>query len=73
MSEAIAYPIVKRDTNGKITYFESSTGSWYKSEFNTNGKETKYEDSDGHWYKREFDADGNKTKFESSNGIVINY
>ena len=35
------------DTNSNKTYYETSTGFWYKSVYDTNGNQTYYENSDG--------------------------
>ena len=35
------------DTDGKVIYYEYSSGFWEKYEYDTNGNEIYYEDSDG--------------------------
>jgi len=58
------------DTNGKLIYYESSTGYWFKQEYDSNSNQTYCEDSSGYWYKREYDTNGNETYFENSEGFV---
>ena len=45
-----AFPIVIKDANGYVTYYENSGGYWCKYEYDADGNQTYYEDSDG--YKR---------------------
>ena len=59
------------DSNGKLIYYEKSTGYWVKREFNSNGNEIYFERSNGFWYKREFDSNGNEIYYENSNGYII--
>ena len=47
---AFKFPIEIKDANGKQTYCETSTGYWWKREYDSNGNETYYETSTG--YKR---------------------
>ncbi len=56
------------DTNGNLTYYENSTGYWYKFEYDSNDNLTYSEDSAGYWSKYKFDSNGSETYFESSNG-----
>ena len=58
------------DSNGNLTYYESSTGSWHKREYDSNHNEIYYENSHGSWYKQEFDANGNETYYENSDGLI---
>ena len=58
------------DSNGKIIYFEDSTGYWEKSEYDTNGKLIYYENSNGYWYKSEYDSNGNRIYYENSDGNI---
>ena len=70
---AFKFPIEIKDTNGKQTYYETSTGYWSRYERDTNGKETYYEDSTGYWHKYEYNADGNETYCENSTGYWHRY
>ena len=65
-----SFPFEIKDANGKVIYFEHSTGYWIKYEYDTNGKEIYYEDSKGYWYKREYNANGKQVYFEHSDGII---
>jgi len=66
---ASTFPIEIRDANGNRTYFEGSSGFWYKREYDSDGNETYYENSDGFWYKYEYHTNGNETYYEEySNG-----
>jgi hypothetical protein len=56
------------DSNGKLIYYEDSTGYWSKYDYDTNGNRIYYEKSNGYWYKQEYDSNGNEIYFESSNG-----
>ena len=42
-----AFPIVIKDANGYVTYYEDSAKNWYKYERDSNGRATYYEDSTG--------------------------
>jgi hypothetical protein len=66
---AFSFPIEIKDANGKQTYCETSTGYWWKREYDSNGNETYQEDSDGYWHKYEYNADGNETYYENSKGV----
>jgi len=67
------FPIKIKDNNGKQTYYENSSGYWWKAEYNTKGYETYYEDSNDYWSKSEYDANGNKTYYETSNDYWCRY
>ena len=41
------FPYLEYDSNGKITYCESSDGSWCKEEFDSNGKIIYFENGNG--------------------------
>jgi len=58
------------DTNGKQTYYENSTGFWWKQEYDTNSKRTYHEDSSGYWYKCKYDSNDKVIYFENSEGFV---
>ena len=55
--------------NFKVIYFETSFGSWSKSEYDENGNRIYDEDSDGSWSKSEYDENGNQIYYESSDGF----
>jgi hypothetical protein len=59
------------DSNGKVIYYENSSGYWYKQEFDSNGNIIYAEWSDGDWEKTEYDTNGKVIYFECSNGEVI--
>ncbi len=44
---AFTFPIAIEDKNGNETYYEDSSGFWYRCEFDKKGNETYFEDSDG--------------------------
>jgi len=56
------------DSNGKLTYYETSNGDWSKFEYTKDGNLTYQNDSDGFWAKREYDSNGNYSAYTSSNG-----
>ena len=41
------FPFFINDKNGKIIYFEISSGYWEKREFDSNGNKTYFENSNG--------------------------
>ena len=65
----VSYPFNIYDANGNVTYYEYSSGYWWKGEYDANGKQTYFEVSDGYWSKRKYDANGNETYFETSYGV----
>ena len=68
---AFTFPIEITDANGNTTYFERSTGLWYKYEYDANGNETYYENSDGFWSRYEYDSNSNETYYENSDGVKM--
>jgi len=60
------FPIEIKNAEGNQTYFEDSSGYWWKREYNANGRTTYYEDSDGYWRKRKYNAKGKETYFGDS-------
>jgi len=58
------------DVNGKLIYYESSTGYWFKQEYDTNGNVIYFETSNGYWWKYEYDTNGNEIYFEDSEGLI---
>ncbi len=66
---AFSFPIEITDSNGYWTYYEDSSGGWYKYERDDNGRATYLENSDSYWEKYERDADGRPTYHEDSNGF----
>ncbi len=63
-----AFPIEIWDANGYQTYYEDSSGGWYKREYDANGNVTYHENYEDFWYKYERDTNGNETYFEDSDG-----
>lgn len=79
LSEALAeigiassFPIEIKDANGNVTYYEDSSGGWYKYERDANDNVTYYEDGNG-WYSREYDAKGNVTYLQNHEGYWYKY
>ena len=64
------FPFVIKDNNGKGTYYEDSTGFWFKQKFDSNSKRTYYETSTGYWIKREYDKNGKEIYYENSEGVI---
>jgi hypothetical protein len=62
------FPFFIKDKNGKIIYFEYSTGRWSKSEYDSKGNVIRHENSTGFWFKREYDSDANAIRYENSDG-----
>lgn len=60
-----------KDKNGKFIYYETSSGSWGKREYDFNGNQIYFEYSNGWWEKREFDSKGKEIYYESSNGTIM--
>ena len=58
------------NSNGNVTYYETSNGAWYKYKYNSNGNQTYYEDSKGYWYKYKFDSNGKRIYYENSKGDI---
>ena len=65
---AFTFPIAIEDKNGNETYYEDSSGFWYRCEFDKNGKDTYCENSDGNWYRYEYNENGKATYYEDSDG-----
>ncbi len=60
------------NTNGNIIYYENSTGSWAKHEYDAdNDNEIYREDSNGFSVKYEYDTNGNEIYREDSNGYWV--
>jgi YD repeat-containing protein len=66
---AFSFPIEIKDPKGNETYYEDSSGYWYKYEYDANGNQTNHENSNDYWTWREYDANGNVTYFEDSEGV----
>jgi len=58
------------DSRGNETYYESSSGYWYRYDRDSEGRITYYEDSNEYWCRYEYDSEGNETYFESSYGTI---
>jgi len=65
------FPFIINDKNGNEIYYEATTGSWIKKEYDANGNEICYENSNGYWWKSEYDAHGNCIRYENSAGKII--
>jgi YD repeat-containing protein len=59
------------DSNGKEIYYETSSGYWYKQEYNDNNKLIYFENSKGYWYKYEYDSNGKVIYIEDSTGYIV--
>jgi hypothetical protein len=62
--------LVIKDTNGKLIYFEDSSGFWNKWKFNSNGNQIYTENSSGFWEKTEYDSEGCLIYLQNSSGII---
>ena len=62
----IKYPILLKDKDGNVVYFQWFDGDWVKREY-TDGNCTYWEDSNGNWEKREY-TNGERTYYEHSSG-----
>ena len=67
------FPIIIKEANGHVTYYEDSYDFWCRYEYDANGNETYREFSDGYWCKRERDANGNVTYYEESDDYWEKY
>ena len=65
------FPFRIKDSNGKVIYYESSTGYWSRSEYDSNGKLIYSENSNRFWCKSEYDSNGNEIYWENSDGNII--
>jgi len=65
------FPFEIKDSNGKVIYFEDSTGYWSKREYDANGNVIYYENSNGYWSKHEYDSNGDWIYYEDSNGVIV--
>jgi YD repeat-containing protein len=65
------FPFIIKDKKGKEIYYESSTGSWYKYEYDQNGNPIYFENSTGGWYKYEYDQNGKAIYCEDSTGFIV--
>ena len=63
-----AFPVDIRDSNGNLTYYETSRGYLWRREYDAKGNVTYYENSDGFSSSREYDSNGNETYYEDSSG-----
>jgi hypothetical protein len=59
-----------KDKNGKLIYFEISSGGWGKWKYDSQGRQLYYQGSSGYWEKREYDSQGNQIYYENSNGVI---
>lgn len=66
---AFSFPIEIKDANDNVTYYEDSSGRWYRRDYDANGNITYHENYEGSWQKWERDADGYETYYETSDGI----
>ena len=62
------FPINIEKSNGNITYYESSSGFWFKKQYHSSGNVAYYKDSDGYWNTRNYDAKGNVIYYENGKG-----
>ena len=65
--------LIIRDKNGKIIYYEGSSGYWSKREWDSEGNEIYFEDSNKYWAKWEYDSEDNQIYFEDSDGCIIDH
>jgi hypothetical protein len=65
------FPFKINDENGRMIYWEDSTGYWSKREWDSNGNRIYSEDSTGYWSKSEYDSDNKEIYYENSNGKII--
>ena len=70
---AFSFPIEIKDANDNVTYYEDSSGRWYRRDYDAHGKVTYHENYEGLWYKYERDAKGNETYHEDSDGYWYRY
>jgi hypothetical protein len=60
-----------KDKNGKLIYWEESSGFWRKWELDSQGNLIYLVYSNGYWKKLEYDSQGNVIYFENSKGKII--
>ena len=76
LSKVFNQPVTIKDTlvydiNGKLIYYEDSSGFWVKKEYDSNGNQIYSENRYGDWYKYEYDSNGNIIYYENSDGEII--
>ena len=64
------FPFIVKDKDGKELYYETSTGYWYKNEYDVNGYDIRYEDSTGYWRESEYDAEVREIYYKNSEGVI---
>jgi YD repeat-containing protein len=67
------FPIEIINENGNLTYYEDSSGFWYRREYDDNGQLTYYENSNGFWCRSECNEQGEETYHEDSSGYWRRY
>jgi hypothetical protein len=65
------FPYIIKNTHGRQTYYETSSGYWHKLEYDAKGNRSYFEDSIGYWTKKEYDEKGNRIYYEDSDGNII--
>ena len=67
------FPIEITNEKGNRTYYEDSSGFWYRREYDDNGQLTYYENSNGFWCRSECNEQGEETYHEDSSGYWRRY
>ncbi len=60
------FPFEIKDKNGQTIYHETSSGWWFKRQYDANGNKILHENSGGYWSRRKYDAQGYEIYFENS-------
>ena len=69
--DANGSPLVIKDTNGNLIYYEDSSGYWNKYEYDSQGNVIYFESSSGFWEKWEHDSQGNTIYYKNLYGLII--
>jgi YD repeat-containing protein len=63
-----SFPFIIKNSDGKLIYFEQSSGEWTRNEYDDKGRVVYYENSSGFWHKYVHDDDGNVIFQTNSSG-----
>jgi len=64
--------IVDDNANELLTYYESSVGNWYMSDYDDNFNYIRFENSQGYWRETTFDKANRENSFKNSLGFWWN-
>ena len=65
------FPIIIKNKNDNVIYYEDSNRVWTKHKYNSNGNETYFENYTGYWCIKEYDDKGNLIYYENYTGAWL--